>query len=180
MGDPFIGEIRAFGFDFPPRDWVTCNGQLLKITQYQAIYSLLGTNYGGDGRSNFGVPNLNGRAAMHYGSGSYTTPHVIGQAGGNPTVQLNQQTIPNHNHTITAGNANGTATTPGGNYPAKGNTKAGKISNPWPSYVDAAPAAEMASHAIAPTGSNLPHENRQPYLVLNYCLSLTGIWPSRT
>lgn len=172
MSEPFIGEIRSFGFNFAPTGWAQCNGQLLPIPQNTALFSILGTTYGGDGKSTFALPNLSGSVAMGTGQGSGLALRDLGQSGGEETVTLSTQQIPPHSHPANANAGNGNQATPVGNFWAQdaGGSK---------EYGDAGPA-QMAAGAVASAGGGQPHSNLQPYLVLNYCIALQGIYPPRS
>ena len=159
MSEPFLGEVRCFGFNFAPQGWAMCNGQLLPINQNQALFSLLGTTYGGDGISNFALPNLQGRVGMHLSS-----THVQGESQGEEIHTLTKAELPAHFHGIGAAAAK-TTTQPGGAFSAQGGAY-----------------AKVKSGQMAPTGHSggtQPHNNLQPYLVFNYCIALAGIFPSR-
>jgi microcystin-dependent protein len=172
MAEPFLSEIRIFSFNFPPKGWAFCNGQLLPINQNQALFSLLGTVYGGNGQTNFGLPNLRGRAPIHFGSG-----FTLGEAAGSSAVTLNIQQLPVHPHTLTSnlcigGNVvNATLGDPTGSYWAN-NGKAHYSTSPGDSV--------MHPSAVTNVGGSQPHTNMQPYLVLNFCIALQGIFPSQT
>lgn len=169
MADPFVAEVRIFPFNFPPKGWAFCNGQLLPISQNTALFALLGTFYGGDGKSTFALPDLQGRAPMHPGEGPGLTPRFLGQADGNETVTLIAAEIPVHSHTLqafpSAEVANPTATRGLGNAPM--------YQAPGMSF------GAMAPETIAPAGSSAPHNNLQPYLTLNFCIALQGVFPVR-
>ena len=165
MSDPYIGEIKVVSFNFPPRGWALCNGQLLPINQNQALFSILGTMYGGDGRTNFALPNLQGRMPLHQGAG-----YNVGQAGGEAAHTLTTSEMPTHLHPAAAQSA---ATNPGV-------SPAGAIwaQAPAPAYAPA-PNIEMNPAAVQNGGGSQPHENQAPYLVLNFVIALVGIFPSR-
>ena len=165
MSSPYLSEIRIVSFNFPPRGWAFCNGQLLPINQNQALFSLLGTTYGGDGRITFALPNLQGRVPLHFGNG-----FTQGQVGGEANHSLNSTEIPAHAHPF-AGSAN-----PADQGSPVGNYLAVESSNAYSS----APDSTMAASALTPAGGNQPHENWPPYLVLSFCIALQGIFPSRS
>ena len=171
-GDPWIGEIALVAFNFPPVGWATCDGQLLSIAQNTALFSLLGTTYGGNGQTTFALPDLRGRVPIHMGQGPGLTPYTIGEVAGTETVTLLSSQMPAHSHVVSASTLNGTSDVPTGAFPAK--NAAGV-----PSYVAAA-NANMAGSMIGPTGGNQPHDNRQPFLTMNYIIALQGIVPSRS
>lgn len=165
MAEPFLGEIRRISFDFAPRGWAFCNGQLLPINQNQALFSLLGTMYGGDGRTNFALPDLRGRAPLHVGGG-----FDQGMTAGEEFHTLVTGELPQHGHGARA--ASGAATT--GN-PAD----AYWATSDQPAYGSGAAAVSMRPSTVGAVGGSQPHENRSPYLVVNYVIALTGIFPSR-
>lgn len=175
MSEPFIGEIRVFGFDFAPRGWAFCDGQLLPVGQYTALYSILGTTYGGDGRTSFALPNLHGRAPMMYGRGPGLTARREGEVGGVSHVTLTHAEMPSHTHTMLVSTAPARSGEPKDQY-------LGTARGALP-YVEVAGGTEpdtvMAADALAPAGGSLPHNNLQPYLVLNYCIALEGLFPPR-
>jgi len=172
MSEPFIGEIRSFGFNFAPVGWAFCNGQLLSIAQNTALFSILGTTYGGDGKTTFALPNLQGSIPMGAGQGNGLTNRVPGESGGTETETLTNQQIPPHNHAANAQTGNGNQPAPAGNFWAQdlGGSK---------EYGDNGPA-QMAAGAIVATGGGQPHNNMQPYQVLNYCIAMQGIFPPRS
>ncbi len=167
--DPFLGEVRMFGFDFAPRGWAFCSGQLLPITQNTALYSLLGTIFGGDGRSTFALPNLQGMAVMHAGESEHTWP---GTVAGTEAVTLLQSEIPVHNHRFTISSETAVSKSPAGSLPAKG-AGVGMYAPSGGSQTT------MAAQALAPAGGGLPHNNMQPFLTLNYCIAMQGDYPPR-
>jgi microcystin-dependent protein len=167
MAEPFLSEIRIMSFGFPPKGWALCDGQLLPINQNQALFSLLGTTYGGDGRVNFGLPNLQGRAPIHMGSG-----HTLGERGGEQGHTLSISEIPTHTHVLNATSNNGTALIAAGNLLATSNL---------PAYL--APdnnLVAMNPATVANVGGSQAHLNMQPFLVLNFSIALQGIFPSQT
>jgi microcystin-dependent protein len=176
MSEPFIGEIRAFGFNFPPYSWASCNGQIVPISQNTALFALLGTTYGGDGRQTFGLPNLQGLAPLHQGAGNGLTPRVLGETGGSETVTLSTPNLPSHTHALNGANAGSAAertatptTTASFGSSAPNNVYASTLTQP----------VNMSPKAIATTGGNQPHANAQPRQVLNFCIALQGIFPVR-
>lgn len=168
MSEPFVAEIRMFGFDFAPKGWAQCNGQILPIAQNTALFSLVGTRYGGDGRTNFALPNLQDAVPL----AADTSNFVPGTAGGVESVTLGSGQLPAHAHavncTLDAGNAFG----PPGNIWA--------VDPSGVSEYSAKGGSQMNPGAISPAGSGLPHNNLQPYLVLNYCIALIGVYPPRS
>ena len=170
MADPFVAEIRIFPFNFAPRGWAFCDGQILPLSQNTALFSLLGTTYGGDGKSNFALPDLQGRAAMHPGQGQGLSLHDLGEEGGTETVTLLTSEMPAHNHTVVASEADALERTPGGQLLATGIT----ISQ----YQATGATTPLAPQAVTPTGGSLPHNNMQPFLVVSFIISLFGIFPS--
>ena len=177
MSDQFVGEIRIVGFNFPPKNWAFCNGQLMPITQNTALFSLLGTTYGGDGKSNFALPNLQGCAPMHFGQGPGLSPYFQGESGGSSTVTLLQSEMPLHTHAVNCTSANGTATSPAGNVWAM--DKVGRQGQSLYASVQA-PTTTMSSQALSQVGGSLPHNNMPPYLTMNFVIALAGIFPSRS
>ena len=179
MADPFVAEIRAFPFNFPPRGWAFCNGQLLPISQNTALFSLLGTTYGGDGRSTFALPNLQGSAAMHPGQGQGLSLRDLGEIGGSDVVTLLQSEMPAHPHGLRGCDADASDDVPTGLLPAKGLYDAGSNFGVTGAYSTVAPNTTMSPQALSLSGGGLPHNNLQPYLTLNFCIALQGIFPSR-
>ena len=173
MADPFVAEIRIFPFNFAPKGWAFCDGQLLPISQNTALFSLLGTTYGGDGRSNFALPNMQGNAPMHPGQGPGLSLHDLGEAGGSETVTLLTSEIPAHFHNLRAAASTGTKSVPSANVLAK-------TSGATPYAISGSPLVAMAVGALNPAGGDQPHNNMQPYLTLNFCIALQGVYPPRT
>ncbi|MBF5040970.1 phage tail protein [Aggregicoccus sp. 17bor-14] len=177
MADPFVAEIRMMPFNFAPKGWAFCDGQILPLSQNTALFSLLGTTYGGDGKSNFALPNLQGNVPMHPGQGPGLSLHNLGETGGSQTVSLLQSEIPAHTHALM-----------GSSLPGEGN-------DPGPSVVLASPGAvplynvgspgpvqptTLAPQALTPAGGDQPHNNMMPYLTVNFCIALQGVYPPRT
>jgi microcystin-dependent protein len=176
MSDPYIGEIRIFGFDYAPIGWVFCDGQLLPAAQYQALLAVVGTTYGGDGRNTVGVPNLMGRVPINFGQGTNLSPYELAAAGGNATVALSLSQIANHNHNMVATNSSGTTNNPTGLYPGIHNEPVkGNVYRSNPTL-----DAQFAPQAVGSTGAGQGHENRQPYLPVNFCLAVEGIFPVKS
>lgn len=174
MADNFLGEIRLFPFNFAPLGWAMCNGQLLSIAQNTALFSLLGTQYGGNGTSNYALPNLQGAVAMNMGQGPGLSPYDIGQTGGSATVTLLTTEISAHTHNLMCTATTGNAASPSGN--SFGSALRGKP----PGYAAASGVkVNMSASAVASAGGAQPHSNMQPYLTLNYCIALQGIFPAR-
>jgi microcystin-dependent protein len=173
MADPFVAEIRIFPFNFAPKGWAWCNGQLLPISQNTALFSLLGTTYGGDGKSTFALPNLEGSAPMHPGQGPGLSLHDLGETGGSETVSLLESEIPSHTHTLMASTS--TANQPGPNQ----NNSLARVQGATP-YGPATNLVMMAPQALAPAGGDQPHNNMMPYLTLYFCIALQGVFPPRS
>ena len=170
MADNFLGEIRAVGFNFAPTGWATCDGQLLAISQSTALFSLLGTFYGGNGSSNFALPNLQGSVAMDFGNGGGLTPRYVGETGGSALITLLASEIPAHAHGVN-GDSDAAVTTS-----AVGNLLAATAR---PIYSSAAGSAVLNPGTVEPNGGSQPHDNMQPTLTINYIIALTGIFPAR-
>lgn len=178
MAEPFIAEIRLFGFSFPPRGWSRCTGSLMAISQNTALFSLIGTQFGGNGQTTFGMPDLQGRGAIGAGNGPGLSSQIVGQKGGTPTVTLLSTEMPQHNHTLNAGqlsapNANQNVATP---------TSTARLGRSSPNnlYIaPVAPSAQLISSSISTTSGNQPHENMQPYVAVNYCIAMQGVFPAR-
>jgi len=174
MASPYLGEIRLFAGLFEPSDWAFCDGRLLQINQYQALFSLLGTQYGGDGTTTFGIPDLRGRLPIGMGTAtSGTSAYALGQIGGATTVTLTADQIPAHNHPLVAYTSPATAPTPVGNVLADPDDQFNFYTN----YSTANSTRVMASNAITPTGGGQSHTNMMPSLPLNYMICLMGIYP---
>lgn len=173
--DPFVAEIRIFPFNFAPKGWAMCNGQILSISQNTALFSLLGTTYGGNGQSNFALPNLQGQVPMHPGQGPGLSLHDLGEAAGSETVTLLESEIPAHSHAI-----QGKSTPPPASSGTPGPAAAFGKSNGGTAYTAAVNLVAMNPNVIAPTGSSFPHNNMMPYLTLNFCIALQGIFPPRS
>jgi len=170
--DPFVAEIRIFPFNFAPKGWAFCDGQILPLSQNTALFSLLGTTYGGDGKSNFALPNMQGNAPMHPGQGPGLSLHDLGEMGGSETVSLLESEIPAHSHQIRVSTDPGDLQAP---TPARGLTRSGNGSG----YVATGPNVAMAPEVLAPAGGDQPHNNMQPYLTFNFCIALQGVFPPR-
>ena len=171
MSEPFIGEIRVFGFNFPPRGWAACAGQLLPIAQNTALFSILGTNFGGNGTTNFALPNLQANVPLHVGSGPGLTPRTVGETGGVPQVTLNVTEMPAHTHAANCNSGAGTSYDPA-NAVSAGDAGGAR------EYA-AASNVTMAANALAATGGGQSHSNLQPYLAMNFCIALQGVYPPR-
>ena len=180
MSDQYVGEIRVFGFNFAPVGWAQCNGQLLPISQNTALFSLLGTNFGGNGTSNFGLPNLQGCVALDAGQGTGLSDYAIGETAGAATVTLTGQMLPSHTHGLNATAAEATTESPGGNMLGIVVTGAGREQLAGNIYSTSAPNTTLAPASLATTGGSQAHNNLQPYLTLNFCIALTGIFPPRS
>jgi microcystin-dependent protein len=173
MADPFVAEMRIFGFNFAPKGWAFCNGQLLPISQNTALFSLLGTTYGGDGKSTFALPGIQGNVPMHPGQGQGLSLRDLGEEGGVQAVTLQQTEMPIHTHgvqaapTFVAGDTNIVV----GNAFAK--SSQGNV------YTPAANLTQMSSSEVTPTGGSQPHNNMMPTLTLNFCIALQGVFPPR-
>jgi microcystin-dependent protein len=175
MSDPFVAEIRMVPFNFAPRGWALCDGQLLPLSQNTALFSLLGTQYGGNGQTNFALPDLRGCSPMHHGQGPGLSLRFIGERGGSATVTLLASEMPQHNHAVAARSVNGTVNDPSGAVWAK--ARVGRANE---NRYAATPDTTMAPNAFGPSGSNAPHNNQQPYLTLNFIIALQGVYPPRS
>lgn len=172
MAEPFIGEIRMFGFNFAPSGWATCDGQLLSIAQNTALFSLLGTQFGGNGQTNFALPDLRGRVPLHQGQGPGLSPRTMGESSGSEAVTLLSSQLPAHTHPFTppCSTDDPNAGSPKNNFPASVGT---------PIYATTA-NGNMGAGTTGPAGGSQPHSNLQPFLTVNFCIALQGIFPSRS
>ena len=173
MADPFVAEIRIFPFNFAPKGWAWCDGQLLPLSQNTALFSLLGTTYGGNGKSNFALPDLQGRAPMHPGQGPGLSLHDLGETGGSETVTLLESEIPSHTHAIRVATDPANVQIPG---PTLVLSRA--TANAYSTTTTGAQA--MAGQMLAPAGGDQPHNNLQPYLTFYFCIALQGVFPPRS
>lgn len=174
MADPFVAEVRIFPFNFAPKGWAWCDGQLLPLSQNTALFSLLGTTYGGNGKSNFALPDLQGRAPMHPGQGPGLSLHDLGEAAGAETVSLLESEVPSHAHSIMThaqDPADLGSPTP---------NRALARTNRGFGYAAAGSLTDMAPETLAPTGGDQPHNNLMPYLTFYFCIALQGVFPPRT
>ena len=171
--DPFVAEIRIFPFNFAPKGWAFCDGQILPLSQNTALFSLLGTTYGGDGKSNFALPNMQGNAPMHPGQGPGLSLHDLGETGGSETVSLLESEMPSHSHALMASSTTGTKSIPAGNSLAR-------TSGATPYVAPPSPLVLMAAESLAPAGGDQPHNNMQPYLTFYFNIALQGVYPPRT
>lgn len=169
ISDFYIGQVKAFGFSFAPSGWAQCNGQLLAVSSNDALFSLIGTIYGGDGRTTFGLPDFRGRVPLHLGRGSGLSLRRIGQKNGQEKVTLNTQNLPSHKHTATGSDKDGSSASPGGNVPAVAKA----------SIYQANADASFNANMIGNTGGSGSHNNMQPYIAVNWCIALLGTYPSR-
>ena len=172
MADPFVAEIRIFPFNFPPKGWAWCNGQLLPLSQNTALFSLLGTTYGGDGKSTFALPDLEGRAPMHPGQGPGLSLHDLGETGGSDTVTLLQSEMPAHTHSLRASPDPADLGAPDATR---------SLARSQPNVYKQPPAATdaLAPQAVSVTGGDQPHNNLQPYLTFYFAIALQGVFPPR-
>jgi microcystin-dependent protein len=181
MSNPFIGELRLFGGNFAPIGWAFCQGQLLPIDQNDALYALIGTTFGGDGITTFGLPDLQGRVVIGQGQGPGLSSYVVGQKSGTETVTLTTGQLPSHNHTLTAYNTPATTASPAGGVPATTGKSVPNQANNSLFYASASVpnATTFPADTIQNSGGNQPHENMAPFLVINYIIALEGVFPSR-
>ena len=172
--DPFVAEIRIFPFNFAPTGWAFCDGQILPLSQNTALFSLLGTTYGGNGMSNFALPDFQGRTPMHPGQGPGLSLHDLGETGGTETVSLLESEIPSHSHTLRGSSDVADNNLPTNEMLAK---PLGRGNNLF--TATASPLVQMSDNALAPAGGDQPHNNMQPYLTLSFCIALQGVFPPR-
>lgn len=172
MAEPFLGEIKLFGFGFTPQPdtWAPCDGSLISVNENPSLFALIGSTYGGDGRTTFALPDLRGRAPLHRGTLSGER-YLLGQRGGFENITLTSATMPAHSHALNASSSPGDQSIPTGQIPAD--------SQATPAYVSPTQLTQMAGQAITFTGGNEAHENMQPFLVLNFCIAIKGTFPSR-
>ncbi|HAV35431.1 MAG TPA: phage tail protein [Massilia sp.] len=173
MSDPFLAEIRIFATDWAPQGWAQCNGQLMPVVQNTALFSLLGTMYGGDGKTNFALPNLQRRVPLQSGLGPGLSSHVVGEMGGSATVTLLQNQMPMHTHQLMHSGGTASAATPDPSL-ALARTASAQL------YTTTGTATPATPQALGPAGASTPHNNMQPYLALNFCIALQGIFPPRS
>ncbi|MBI3893264.1 MAG: phage tail protein [Candidatus Wallbacteria bacterium] len=170
MSDPYLGEIRMFAGTYAPVDWAFCNGQMLSVSEYQALFALIGTTYGGNGTTNFGVPDLRGRLPMHDGQGTGLTPRTLAQSSGTETVTLTENQMPAHTHNLMGTSANATASSPANALLAS----ASEV------YASGTPALlPLANSTVVPTGGSQSHDNVMPFLCVNFIICLQGFFPQR-
>lgn len=175
MADPFVAEIRIFPFNFAPKGWAFCDGQILPLSQNTALFSLLGTTYGGDGKSNFALPNMQGNVPMHPGQGPSLSLHDLGETSGSETVSLLESEIPSHSHNLMA------STQPGEDpAPDSSEALARSVGANLYQTVTNTNIVNLSDNAITPAGGDQPHNNMQPYLTLSFCIALQGVYPPRS
>lgn len=172
MSEPYVGEVRMFGGNFAPNGWADCDGQLLPISEYETLFNLIGTTYGGDGQETFALPALNGRAPMHMGTGNGLSPRILGEVGGSDSVTLTGSQLGGHQHNLMASTDNATSANPANSVPGTVGTV--QI------YRSGANGNAMPPEALDFRGGSQPHDNMQPYLVIRFIISLFGIYPSPT
>jgi microcystin-dependent protein len=173
MAEPFIGQIIMAGFNFAPRGYATCDGQIISIAQNTALFSLLGTTYGGNGQTTFALPDLRGRVPIHQGQGPGLSPQFIGEVSGQENHTLINAEMPMHNHLVSTSNVSGAFGTPNGNFLAASSTPETAL------YRSTADGTTLNPQSIGLAGGNQPHNNMQPYLVINFAIAMEGIFPSR-
>ncbi|HET6309267.1 MAG TPA: tail fiber protein [Rhodopila sp.] len=172
---PYVGQVIAVGFNFAPVGWLLCNGQLVQISEYEALYNLIGTTYGGNGQTTFGVPDLCGRSPLGQGTGPGLPTYVLGQMGGTESVSLTSAQIAAHTHPLLASSGTGTTGTPASNM-----ALANQPGTTVKIYGPASNSLTLAPSAIGASGNNLPHENRQPFNTVNYIIAAFGVYPSQS
>ncbi len=178
MGQPYIGEIRMFAGNFAPVGWSFCNGQLIPISENNALFTLIGTTYGGDGQSTFALPNLQSRIPLHMGTGPHGTTYTIGQSAGTEQETLTVQQIPNHTHPALGSQDTGNSNLPTDRvFAVPGVTP--PVASPAP-YGSDLPLSPLAPASVGPTGGSQPHTNMQPYLVISFIISMFGVFPTQT
>lgn len=177
MANPFVAEIRCFPFNFAPKGWAFCDGQILSISQNTALFSLLGTTYGGDGKSTFALPNLQGAVPLQQGQGPGLSLYDLGQSSGADFITLLDSEMPSHNHNVMSVPANsGQVNTAANNVPGHVVTN----TNPTNVYITTPLNVTLSPNTISPAGGSQPHNNMMPYLTLNFCIALQGVFPPRT
>ena len=174
MSEPYLGEIRLVGFNYEPEGWAFCDGRLLPIAQYDALFALIGTTYGGDGQTTFALPDLRGRTPIHMGQGNGLSNRTIGQNGGAETVTLSMNELPVHSHAAQAFEGSGTSSNP------SGAVWAGVSSGAIYRVDDGSTLAAMNPGAVSPVGGSQPHDNLQPYLCVNFIIALDGVFPTQS
>lgn len=174
MSTPFVGEIRLVAFSFAPAGWMSCQGQILPISEFDVLFNLIGTTYGGDGQSTFNLPDLQGRTPVHQGQGSGLSPYTIGEQAGVESVTLTTSQIPSHNHPLRA------STNAGSVNNASGAGSGGVLGSGQPIYSQDAPSVALSARMMPSAGGSQPHDNLQPFLVLNWIISMFGVFPSPT
>lgn len=179
MAEPFLGEIRMVGWNFEATGWAFCNGQLLPISQYSALFALLGTTYGGNGTTNFALPNLQGRVPIHQGTGPGLSLYTMGEAAGSEAVTLLVNQMPQHNHLVAVNNQAGSVADPTNALLAEGNSGSGRDPNLLSNFTSGAATGSLAPTAISVAGGGQSHANIQPFLCVNFIIALQGIFPSR-
>jgi microcystin-dependent protein len=172
MGEPYVGEIRMFAGNFAPNGWMFCEGQILPISENETLFNLIGTTYGGDGQETFALPNLASRVPIHMGTGPDGTTYQIGEMAGTEQETLTTQQIPNHTHPFTVSTGPGTQNAPANAVPG--------ASPSVTLYIGDVPDANLAATAVGPAGGSQPHENTQPFLCINFIISLFGVFPTQT
>ena len=180
--DPFVGQIMETGFNFAPPGWAFCDGSLLPISEYETLFNLIGTTYGGDGQETFALPDLRGRSALHAGQGPGLPPNSVGQSGGAISITLTVNNLPAHNHTIQASSAAGTQSNPANAFPANANVIPERGADPIGvnAYASLNPNTAMNPNMVGNAGGGQPIDNMPPYLAVNYIIALFGIFPSQS